>query len=202
MSGRGPASVLAMKRFLTAMVLVLGSSLAVAQEPLANPFTFAVPTGFVNLSPGQPEANWQGFNPQVRALVKNGNFAFYASEKTAGDDGFTENVNITLAPTEKPITEAWLTGFAGMMDGELKRSTNGQAGFAPLASKVVKIGGVPSGRIVGITKLPGAEIKQIFYIIPSGKVTAIVTYSTTEKSFAKYEPIFDAAAQKTKGAKP
>ncbi len=192
-----------MKRMLLALAVLSVASVtssAYAQAP--SPFSFVVPQGFVNLSTGQPEGNWAGINPQVKQMVQGGNFAFYAADKAGMGDGFMENVNVTLAASPGPITDESLRTFASQMDGELKKATNGTGGYTPVSWKVVQIGGVTSGRLVGLTRLPGVVTKQIAYIVPSGPTTAIITYSTTEKAFAKYERIFDAAAQATKGAKP
>lgn len=190
-----------MKRIVVGLAVFVATLVVGAPAAHAHPFAFALPQGFVDLSPGVPDGNWKGVNPQVKQMVQQGGFVYYAADVKGAADGFMENVNVTLADSPGPITEASLKTFASQMDGELKK-VSPQAGYTPVSWNVVTIGGVTSGRLVGLTKLPGVVTKQIAYIIPSGKITAIITYSTTEKEFGRYEKIFDAAAQSTKGAKP
>jgi hypothetical protein len=165
---------------------------------LALALKFAVPPGWVDLSPGAPEANWQGIPPQLRQMVQKGNAAFYAADVAGGSDGFMENVNVILKRSPGPITESTLDELSATMAKEMPREAPGMS-YKLIDRRIVKIAGVDCGRVVGELDMKVATSKQLLYLIPGGEQLAIVTYSTTPTSFAIYEPIFDTAAQATQG---
>ncbi|HZS39961.1 MAG TPA: hypothetical protein VFF06_24175 [Polyangia bacterium] len=169
----------------------------------ATGFHFQVPPGWVDLSPSAPPANFARLTPEQAQLIRDGRFAFYAADVEHSDDGFTENVNVTLEPGAAPVTEALLQQLTAEIDAEVRKQRAGMSERI-VDTKLVQIGGVTCGRYVGelqmVTPAGAYQVKQIGYIIPGHEQHAIITYSTTPADFARYQPVFDAAALATTGA--
>jgi hypothetical protein len=165
-------------------------------------FKFAVPTGWVDLSPGTPPANMSRVPADQRQAfaeaVDSGKYPFIAADVDHADDGFTENVNATLLPGSETITPLLLDQIAVELEKGLQ--VNGQS-FRPrvLEKAMVTIGGVRCGRYVNLLDVSGSRVQQIVYILPGRTNRAILTYSTTPEQFVKYRPVFDGAALATQG---
>ena len=72
--------------------------------------------------------------------------------------------------------------------------------YRSLKMDVVKIQGVTAGRLVGEMKVPNGVVNLVQFAIPGKQAHATLTFTTTPDKLAHYEPIFDAAAQATRGA--
>jgi hypothetical protein len=188
-----------MKSLVGAVVVVLslaGGSIAVAAP---GGFTFSVPPGWVNLSPDAPEAERQKASPELLSKAREGGFAFFAIDLDHGDDGYAENVNAVIREGARPplATVALLDELEPLIQAEV--SKQGMS-YRALKKEVVKIAGVTAGRMVGELRGPGLFTKMVQYTIPGKLSHATLTFSTTPEAFARYEPIFDSAAQATRGA--
>jgi hypothetical protein len=181
------------------LALVALVAAVVWSRPAAASFKFRVPDGWVDLSPGAPEANFAQLPPTLAQQIKSMHLAFYAADVAHGADGFMENVNVQVEAGATAITPSMLAELSSAMDDEIKKQ-GGQVTYRLLQSELVKVGGVTSGRYVGELGMGGQTIKQVGYIIPGHQQHAILTYSTTPADFDHYRPIFDAAAQATQGA--
>jgi hypothetical protein len=175
------------------IVVVLAPSVA-----MAGAFQFRVPDGWTNLSPDAPPSELVKAPPQLLEQVRSAGFVFYAADLAHADDGFMENVNVTVGPGGERVTPAVLDDVASRMDAEVKKQ--GDASYRVIEKGVVTIGAATAGRFVGELGLQAMTVKQIVYLIPGASSQAVVTYSTTPAEFARYQPIFDAAAQATVGA--
>jgi hypothetical protein len=167
-------------------------------RPGAASFKFHLPDGWVDLSPGAPEANFAQLPPSLAQQIKSSPRAFYGTDVAQGADGFMANVNVQVEPGAVLVTPALLAEISSAMDEEIKKQ--GAQSYRLLESGLVKVGGVTSGRYVGELGMGGQIVKQVGYIIPGHEQHAILTYSTTPADFERYRPIFDAAAQATLGA--
>jgi hypothetical protein len=181
------------------LALVALAAVLLGSRAGAASFKFRVPDGWVDLSPGAPEANFAQLPPSLSQQIKSMHLAFYAADVAHGADGFMENVNVQVEPGAAPITPSLLAELSSAMDDEIKKQ-GGQVTYRLLESALVKVGGVTSGRYVGELGMGGQIVKQVGYIIPGHEQHAILTYSTTPADFDHYRPIFDAAAQATVGA--
>jgi hypothetical protein len=162
-------------------------------------FTFTPPAGWIDISRGAPEAQRAKAPPALRAQADNPTMAFMAMDAADWDDGFIENMNAVVQTGKRalPSTPEVLAEVVKGIEQEA-----GKGGFTYHATKmeIVKVGGVPAGRLVGDLKGPGVVAKLVQYSIPGDKAQAMLTYTTTPANFARYEPLFDASAQATLGA--
>ena len=73
--------------------------------------------------------------------------------------------------------------------------------YRPLKKEVVKVAGVTAGRLVGELTLPTGDVTALVqYSVPGDMSHATITFTTTPENLIHYEPIFEAAAQATRGA--
>jgi len=174
-------------------------TLGVAATAHASSFHFAVPPGWIDLSPGAPPGNMAKVPPALAKQIEAGNFVFYAADVAHADDGFMENVNATRVPgSPRTITTALLDGMMAQMGDEVARQMPG-ARIDVVEKRLVEIGGVTCGRVVALMKGPGLLAKQVQFVLPGDGEAAVVTYSTTPEKFAEYEPVFDRAVAATTG---
>jgi hypothetical protein len=164
----------------------------------AHAFTFQVPPGWVDLSPGTPPESFAKLPPSLVKQIQAGNFVFYAADVAHADDGFMENVNASTFPGGEKITKKLLDTLMAQIGDDLTRNIPG-AKLTVLETRLVEIGGVTCGRIVALLDGPGVHAKQIQYVLPGEHEAAIVTYTTVPEKFREYEPVFDAAAALTRG---
>jgi hypothetical protein len=181
----------------TTLVLL---TLSVASAASASTFKFQVPPGWLDLSPGAPEANFAKLPPALVQQVRGGNFAFYAADIAHADDGFMENANASLVAGTQTITQQFLDQMMAQMNDEVGKQAPGMT-IEVLEKKLVEINGVTCGRTVAVMKGPDLKAKQVQYVLPGQSEAAVITYSTTPEKFAEYEPVFDTAARATTGIK-
>jgi len=174
--------------------------LAIGLEGLAwggTGFTFKVPDGWTDLSPGAPAANFQGVAPKVLAEAHSGKYVAYAMDLAHADDGFAENFNAIVDPGSEPITEQLLDAVATGMSAELGRTAGGSAEVRERG--LVTVAGVRAGRLVADIHLGAIHTRAMMYILPGKDEHAVVTYSAAPETFDQYRPVFEAAAQATGG---
>jgi hypothetical protein len=162
-------------------------------------FTFHVPAGWTDLSPGAPEANFAAVPKPLLDTIRARPMAFYAFDLTSGDDGFLENVNANVVVGAEPITPAIVAAALRDVDNGL-RAMGGR--YESLEQSTVEIDGVTVGRAVGVMHLGPIVSKQLAYLLPGDDQSAIVTYSSTPEAFDRYLPIFEDAVRKTRGLEP
>ena len=182
-----------------ALLLGAGATVAAGAGPDTGGFTFSPPPGWIDISRGAPEAQRQKAPPALLAQADNPSMAFVAFDPMSDDDGFVENMNAVVETGKRPplMTPTGLTELAKMLETEL-----GKQGmtYRSLKKEVVKIGGVTAGRLVGELKLPSGVVNLVQFAIPGERAHATLTFTTTPDKLSHYEPIFDAAAQATRGA--
>jgi hypothetical protein len=177
-------------------VLLLGSG-AVAAAAVPGGFVFSAPPGWVDVSPDAPAAERQKAPEQLVAIA--GNYAFYAADLGSGHDGFMENMNAVVQTDIRPplATPAMLAAIETQVQDQF--SKQGMS-YRALKKDVIKVGGVTAGRIVADATTPQGTIRVLQFTIPGDRSNATLTFSTTPENFARYEALFDAAAQATRGA--
>src|SRR4051812_32006224 len=106
----------------TTLVLL---TLSVASVASAGQFKFQVPSGWIDLSPDAPAANFAKLPPALAQQVRAGNFAFYAADYAHADDGFMENVNASLVPGTQKITQQFLDQMMAQMNDEVGKQAPG-----------------------------------------------------------------------------
>lgn len=177
-------------------ILLLTQGLALAG------FTFKIPDGWTNVGEDLMRGQIKGLERQqaahIEAAMKRGEFVAYAMDMEGAKDGFAENLNAQVVKGALEIDEGFLEKAGAKVIDEAKK-----AGlvYTLLDKSIVAIGGVPSLRLVGELVLNGQTMKQVCYLVPGGDEHAIITYTTMPAMFDHYQPIFDAAAQGTTGAR-
>jgi hypothetical protein len=179
--------------------LWLGTSAVAGAGAAPGGFTFSVPPGWLDVSRGAPEPQRQKAPRALIAQADNPNMAFVAFEPDSEGDGFVENMNAVVQTGKRaPLPTA--EGLA-----ELERGLAAQFGLQGMTYlsqrlEVVKVAGVTSGRMVGEVKGPLGHVANVIYLIPGEMAFATLTFTTTPDKLGRYQPIFEAAAQGTRGA--
>lgn len=156
------------------------------------PFVFQVPPGWRDLTPGVPEANYDGVPPDVSAQIKKSNPLFFAADVAHPKGKFFTNVRATAVGGSGPVTEEALASYVG----ELQASG---AKFAEKSERLEDWNGVTVGKIVGELTVADHPIAQVAYVVPGSDGRVFLTYSTLPEDLAVYAPVFDAAARATQG---
>ena len=63
----------------------------------------------------------------------------------------------------------------------------------------MKVAGATAGRLVGEVNPPTGKVNLVQYAVTGERSYATLTFSTTPAKLSHYEPIFEAAAQATRG---
>jgi hypothetical protein len=178
-----------------ALGLCLGAEAGAATPP--GGFTFTPPAGWLDVSRGAPEAERQKAPPALLAQAEK--LAFVAFEPGSEADGFVENMNAVVQTGKRaPLPTA--EGLAEVERGLAAEFKLQGMTYRSQKLEVVKVAGVTSGRIVGEVKGAIGEIADVIYLIPGKMAYATVTFTTTPDKLAHYQPLFEAAAQATRGA--
>jgi len=184
-----------MPRSLLALALV-ASLLFASRAGAASPFTFKIPPGWVDLSPGAPAANFERAPAGMAAEAKSGRYTMYAADLEHAGDGFVENVNAIAGDGTLAITPADVTRHAeGLVAGI--PSKGGVA--AVIEQSVATFGGVHVSRVVADIDVGNVQTRMLQYLIPGETSHVVLTYSAARDAFASYVPAFEAAAAATGG---
>ena len=186
-------------RLRTALLIavVLASATVVLAAPARAAWSFAVPDGWTDLSPGKPVP--KGVPEAVAAQTQSGIYAFYAMDLGGAKDGFAENVNAVVNPGTLVANERSLGEYVATLPAQASRELPGGS-IQVVEKSVVQVAGVDSLRILCDVDALSVKLRTLQYIVPGGDNVAVVTYSSTPTEFARYLPVFEAAVQKTQGA--
>ncbi len=77
----------------------------------------------------------------------------------------------------------------------------GGADVRVVDASIRTIQGVPVARLVSEGMMQGNDLRQVIYLIPGFKETAALTFTAERRRFDEYVAVFDAAAEKTQGAR-
>lgn len=184
--------------------LALFAFLAVAAWPsapaIAAEWHFAVPPGWVDLSPGQPLP--AELPAEVTAAVHSGLYKAFAMDLHPANGGFKENLTAVVNPRALVADEGLLRKYVELLPAQAGREIPG-ANAGVLEQGIVSIQGVPSLRlVVAVIREDGSKLRMLQYIIPGGETSAALTYTSTAAAFPEHLPIFEAAARATQGAMP
>jgi len=179
------------------MAVVLASATLVLAAPACAAWSFAVPEGWSDLSPGKPVP--KGVPEAVAAQTQSGVYAFYAMDLGGAKDGFAENVNAVVNPGTLVANERSLGEYVATLPAQASRELPGGS-IQVVEKSVVAVAGVDSLRILCDVDAVSLKLRTLQYIVPGGDNVAVITYSSTPKEFARYLPVFEAAVQKTRGA--
>jgi len=183
---------------LVAVALLLPAAVAMAAD--TTHFVFQVPPGWTDLSPGAPEENLNELPPEMRARLHGSGAVFLAGDVAHRGDGFLSNVNATVAADAATVTLSDLDAAKDQIDREVARTARGGQ-FVIKDKQLVDWDGVTVGRLAGELTIGGQTLAEVIFLIPGDNEHAVLSYTTTPDRLASLEPVFDAAARATKGAK-
>jgi hypothetical protein len=187
------ASEVTMRSGWLGVALLLLAGPPAGAQVKAPPFTFQVPAGWVNLSPGAPEENFRGLPPALLAQARK--VHFMAMDMAGAHDGFAENVNANIVDCMGRFTPELMEKVAGMAPLEIQRLAPGSR-VRIIEKGLVDLQGVKAGRMVfDCTLAGGPSMRQLQYHVPGGRRCAILTFSSTPGEFSRYLPVFEAAAR-------
>lgn len=174
------------------LVLIISTLLAAradAESVVVSGFTFQLPPGWRNLSPGALAENFRGMPPQLVAKARAA--PLLAIDGAGMNDGFVEGISVILTPCPARIDESTIDHMAR---GALR------SGAEEIVERgVVTVGGVASGRIMYDISWGAMKARLLQFLLPSRRDCAVLTYSATRDDFARYLPSFEAATQATGG---
>jgi hypothetical protein len=181
---------------LAALGAVLGAQGVARGAP--GGIVFSPPPGWLDLSPGTPPENRKKAPPAFVAQADSHAYAFLAVDVDHADDDFAENVNAVVRTGVRPgrMTVKMLDEFCKAVEGDVHQHG---VSYALLKKELVQIDGVTVGRIVGDVKTAAFTARSVSYAMTGDGSQAMLTFSTSPAAFARYEPIFDAAAKATRG---
>lgn len=179
-----------MASFAVALVLAAG----LGAGPIAP--QFSIPSGWVDVSPGAPEANFGKLNPAAAREARSGKFAAMAFDFEGTRDDFTANLNVTLNEGGAVIDESKREEIARQLVAGIREVV---PSVQLRESSVVEIDGVRCLQVVYDTDQQGHPLRQMAVVMPAGARTAIATYTARRDAFERYRAAFEASAQGTTG---
>ncbi|MBI4425880.1 MAG: hypothetical protein HY554_19275 [Elusimicrobia bacterium] len=171
-------------------MLLLAVSLACAATPEKHGFTFVGPSvsGWVDLSPQIDDPSTQKLLPD---WIPPEEIAAFASD--IYQQGFFV---AAVEPGTFQFTPKQLERELEQFRAELGK----EGEVAIEESKIVTVGGVPSGRFLATQTQSGLTLRVLAYVIPGAKHAATLLYVAQSKDFDPLLPRFEASAQATLGA--
>lgn len=179
---------------LVLSLIIFSSDLARADKLSLDLF---VPTGWVDVSQGAPEKNFADLPDELIKQLKGGQFIFAAMDLDHLEEGFAANVNAQHSECIGRFTKSITTKLADNIVADLVAK---EIDAELVSEEVVEIDDADVARIVTQQKRGKRTIRQVHYFIAGVKDCIVLTYTCLAKQFARYEPIFDRAAKKTRGA--
>jgi len=174
--------------WLAPLTIVLGGA------PAAAEWRFQVPTGWVDLSAGNPAP--PGMPARELALAR-GCQAYAVDPASAGDD-YSQTMAARVMPAPMVADEAGIAPFMASYEQGVHGVTPG-ARVAVVEQGIVEIQGVPAMRVVTDVTGPRRQLRMLIYVIPGGSSTAAIAYTADPRAYARYLPLFEANARAVQG---
>ncbi len=160
-------------------------------------FRFQIPEGFQDLSPGAPDSAFAGLPETVVAEARSGKYAAFAMDMRELD-GFGENFNAILQSGALRVDEDFAREHKQSVQTEYAKMLGGPVTI--LEHGIPRMGGVSVLRAVYDVQTSNVAMRQLQYMVPGGNEEwAILTYTATPDTFARYLPVFEASAAATLG---
>jgi hypothetical protein len=179
-------------------VAVALAGLWAASLEAATDFSFAIPTGWTDLSAAAPAANFKGLPDTIVREAMSDRYLAYAVDRAAGHDEVAAAFNAIQLPTRGRITAERLDRIVqGMVS---KASAEGLT-INVIDRSLVDVSGAKAGRVTYDVMVEGDQRRQLLYVLPGLEHAVALTYSTAAADFARYQPVFEASAAGTGGVR-
>ena len=160
-----------------------------------HPFTYSIPDGWTDLSPGVPESNFDNLHPDIVTEARSGKFVTFAVD-FRDEDGYYEGMNALVR--KGALTADDTLGLIPELQEAYEKEFG--ATVQVVDSGQVNIGTVRAVRVVFDISYPQLSLRQMQYFMPGGQDWyTIVTYSTVPEQYDRYRTIFEASANGTGG---
>lgn len=173
---------------LLALVVLLVARVAVAEG--GGTFSFQIPEGWIDLSPGAPEANLDRVTPDVRTAARSVRLN-------------PESLLYAAVPDSDTVMFAILrpeSSTEPLDDAALQRAANdlGWHNHFVVDKKTLEtVDGLAWGRFVGTTD---NGKRFLTYLVPGRPRSLLLTFIAPPESFESFVPTFEKAARATRGA--
>jgi len=182
--------------------LLAACLLAVAAAPARADWKFAIPDGWTDLSPGKPAPKDlpEEVADEITTIAQSGTYHTYAMDlRNRKRGGFAQNLNAIVQQRPLVADQRALEQWAASVPAQAAQEIAGGTGKV-VEQSIVPVAGVPSLRLVVDIESTDAKMRSLVYMIPGGRSTAQVTYSSAPDDFAKALPLFESTVRKTEGA--
>ena len=177
---------------------VAAAALLAAVPALAGEFQYAIPAGWIDLK--NPSAQLDTSTIPTSLLQDAADFRFAVVAMDPADSTLEKpgaTMNVVEVATTAPIESDMIVDYGDRIVGEL-RNAGMKAHLIDV--RLGAIGGVRAGVVNVEMEGTGGLRRMRQYFVPGRKGSAILTFAAPAASFARYEPIFVAAANATRGA--
>ena len=179
-------------RCATLLALVLSAGTAAAQHP----FTYSIPEGWTDLSPGAPASNFENLHPGIVHQAQSGRFVAFAMDLRS-EDGFYEGMNALVRKgaldTDEDLNEL-------IPELEHAYEQEFEAPVRIVEASHADVNDVQAIRVVYDVTLTQKKLRQVQYLMPGGlDWYTVVTYSTVPDQYDRYRGAFDSSASGTGG---
>lgn len=167
-----------------------------AQARAEHPFTYVIPDGWTDLSPGAPDAAFRNLHPGIVREAQSGRFVAFAMDLRT-EDGFYEGMN-ALVREGALTTDDDLSVLVPELEDAYQLEF--KAPVRVVEADHAEIGNVRAIRVVYDVSLPARTLRQEQYLMPGGlDWYTVVTYSTVPERYERYRKTFATSASATGG---
>ena len=178
---------------LATFVACIASAANAAAE---HPFTYSIPEGWTDLSPGAPDSNFENLHPGIVRQAQSGQFVAFAMDLRS-QDGFYEGMN-ALVREGALTTHDDLSELVPQLEQAYEREF--EAPVHVIEADHEEIADVQAIRVVYDVTLPERQLRQVQYLMPGGlDWYTVVTYSTVPDQYESYRRAFESSANATGG---
>ena len=179
-------------RLATTVALFACAGLAHAEHP----FTYTIPDGWTDLSPGAPDNAFRNLHPEIVQQAQSGRFVTFAMDLRA-EDSFYEVMNAVVREGAL-TTDDDLSKLVPELEDVYQREF--EAPVHMVEADHADIGNVQAIRVVYDITLPKRTLRQVQYLMPGGlDWYTVVTYSTVPEHYDGYRTTFEMSAKATGG---
>jgi hypothetical protein len=175
--------------------LLMLAAPASARQP--SRFTFEIPPGWADLADGASEDAKEKLNHGLVEASSRKDFLAFAADLEADENGRNSFLQAILLPGALAVN---IETLPKIRDALRKRSEGEGLSIDMQSVEISRIGEVDVARARWTVHNEGGDEARLAYVIPGGDRAALLIYGCPVENFEKLRPLFQAAAERTKGA--
>jgi hypothetical protein len=178
---------------------LLGLLLMVAPAAARQPsrFTFEMPPGWVDLADGASEDIKEKLNQGLVEASTRKDFLAFAADPQADENGRNNFLQAILLPGALAVT---IETLPKIRDALRKRSEGEGLSIDMQSVEISRIGEVDVARARWTVHNKDGDEARLAYVIPGGDRAALLIFGCPAEHFDKLRPLFQAVAERTRGA--